>query len=80
MDQIQEKASRISWKTLPMSAVISDSHLNDVLQNRDLKRLLTVSFHIKWKINRNQEEYRNTDDNYDLDFLSFLVDNFLLGI
>gem|GEM_PF-4106818 len=63
-----------------MSAVISDSHLNDVLQNRDLKRLLTVSFHIKWKINRNQEEYRNTDDNYDLDFLSFLVDNFLLGI
>lgn len=28
-------------------------------------------------VNRNQEEYRNTDDNYDIELLSFLIDNFL---
>jgi hypothetical protein len=30
-------------------------------------------------VNRNQEEYRNFDDNYDIELLSFLIDNFLLG-
>jgi hypothetical protein len=30
-------------------------------------------------VNRNQEEYRNNDDDYDIALLSFLIDNFLLG-
>ena len=30
-------------------------------------------------VNRNQEEYRNTDDDYDVALLSFLIDNFILG-
>ncbi|MFZ1039971.1 MAG: hypothetical protein WCA79_07115 [Anaerolineales bacterium] len=30
-------------------------------------------------MNRNQEEYRDIDDNYDIELLSFLIDNFLLG-
>ena len=30
-------------------------------------------------VNRNQEEYRSDDDNYDIALLSFLIDNFLLG-
>jgi len=31
-------------------------------------------------VNRNQEEYRSDDDNYDVALLSFLIDNFLLGM
>ena len=30
-------------------------------------------------VNRDQEEYRSDDDNYDIALLSFLIDNFLLG-
>ena len=30
-------------------------------------------------MNRNQEEYRNIDDNYDIELLSFLIDNFPLS-
>jgi hypothetical protein len=44
------------------------------LEKRDAEYVIVEAL-----VNRNQEEYRNDDDNYDTALLSFLINNFLLG-
>src|SRR5258708_3375907 len=119
MTRAHEKATRESWKSLPMPATKKELVFGRHFTEQEFERIslgvipkqmddkwfifledLQLNFHRSWTghciyqvrfdkkgeeflvaeawVNRG-EEYRNSDDNYDVALLSFLIDNFLLS-